>query len=86
MNYRALMRRKFLEQMYDKLSDEDKRLYVQMAMQDKDHREIMQALNSLSRKADKNHHSFALDLGANIAGNAVWDSVIWLGSRLLRRL
>ena len=84
MNYRAIMRRKLLEQMYDRMTDDEKRLYIQMTMQDRDHREIMQALNELSRKADKNHHSFALDLGANIAGNAAWDSLIWLGSKLLK--
>ena len=86
MNYRAMMRRKLLEQMYDRMTDDEKRLYIQMTMQDRDHREIMQALNELSRKADKNHHSFALDLGANLAGNAAWDSLIWLGSKLIKKL
>lgn len=84
MDYRALMRRKLLEQMYDRMTDEEKRLYVQMSMQNRDHREIMQALSELSKKADKNHHSFALDLGANIAGNAAWDSLLWIGSKLLK--
>ena len=86
MDYRAMMRRKLLEQMYDRMTDDEKRLYVQMTMQERDHREIMQALNELSRKADKNHHSFALDLGANLAGNAAWDSLIWLGSKLIKKL
>ena len=84
MNYRSMMRSKLLEQMYDRMTDDEKRLYIQMTMQDRDHREIMQALNELSRKADKNHHSFVLDLGANIAGNAAWDSLLWLGSKLLK--
>ena len=86
MDYRAMMRRKLLEQMYDRMTDDEKRLYIQMTMQDRDHREIMQALNELSRKADKNHHSFALDLGANLAGNAAWDSLLWLGSKLIKKL
>ena len=80
------MRRKLLEGIYDKMSDEEKRLYVQMTLQDKDHHEIMNALKELNSKADKNHHSFALDLGANLAGNAVWDALLWLGGRIIRRL
>ena len=53
--YRELMRRKLLEQMYDKMSDEEKRTFVQLTMQNKDHTEIMSALNDLRQKADSNH-------------------------------
>ena len=85
-NYRALMRRKLLEQIYDKMSDEEQRVFVQMTMQDKDHREIMSALNDLKQKADENHHSFISDFGANVAGNAVFDGAVWLLSKLVRKL
>ena len=86
MNYRAMMRRKLLESIYDKMSDEEKRLFVQMSIKDKDHNEIMSALQRIDKKADSNHHSFALDLAANVAGNGIWSSIIWLGSKLLKRL
>jgi len=86
MNYRALMRRKLFEEMYDRLSEDDKRLYIQMTMQDKDHKEIMQALRELESKADMNRHSFASDLLANISGNAIFDGLVWVGSKLLKKL
>ena len=84
--YRELMRRKLLEQMYDKMSDEEKRTFVQLTMQNKDHTEIISALNDLRQKADSNHHSFVSDFGANLAGNAVWDGLLWIGSKIFRRL
>lgn len=81
-----MMRQKLLESIYDKMTDEEKRLYVQMSIQDRDHAEIMRSLEDLKQKADANHHSFALDLGANLAGNAVWDSLLWLGTKLIKRI
>ena len=86
MGYRELMRRRLLEQMYDKMSDEEKRAFVQLTIQNKDHKEIMAALQELKQKADANHHAFTSDLLANVAGNGIWDGLIWLGSRLFRKL
>ena len=87
MNYRGLMRRKLLEQMYDKLSDEDKRLYVQLAIQDRDHREIMQALNNYGEQIHdlrKHQQTFLEDFASNVAGNALWSGITWMGSKLLK--
>lgn len=88
MNYRALMRRKFLESMYDKMSDEEKRLYVQMSIQDRDHQEIMQALQSQHEKLDaiSKKQNWAVDFGSDIAANFFTDGLIWLGSKLFRKL
>ena len=84
--YRAMMRRRLLERIYDRMSDEERRTFVQLTMQDKDHKEIMASLNELKQRAESNHHSFVSDFGANIAGNAAWDGLLWIGSKLLRRL
>ena len=72
--------------MYDRMSDEEKRLFIQLTMQDKDYREIMQALQELKQKADSNHHSFTSDLVANISGNAIFDGVVYLFSRLFKKI
>lgn len=90
MAYRELMRRKLLEQIYDKMSDEEKRLFVQLTMQDKDHREIMDALQrqqiQIGRVADKvEKQSFALDFGSDILANFTTAGLIWLASKLFRR-
>ena len=86
MGYRELMRRKLLEDIYDKMSDEEKRAFVQLTMQNKDHNEIMQALQGISKKVDEGKHSFKLDLLANIGGNFITDGLIFLGKSLFRKL
>lgn len=86
MDYLALARRKMLYDTLSKLSDEEKRFLLNAEMQDRNHKEVIGELSSLQKKADNNHHSFALDLGANLAGNAAWDTMLWIGSKLLKKL
>jgi hypothetical protein len=90
MAYRELMRRKLLEQIYDKMSDEEKRLFVQLTMQDKDHREIMDALQrqqiQIGRVADKvEKQSWFNSFGSDVAANFASAGFIWLASKLFRR-
>ena len=89
-DYRALMRRKLLEEMYDKLSEDEKRQFVMLTMQEKDHREIMEALNlqqdQIGRVARKiERQSWMTDYGSDVAANFLTDGLIWLGAKLLRR-
>jgi len=91
MGYRELMRKRLLEQMYDKMSDDEKRLFVQLTMQDRDHHEIMEALNSqrsqIGRIADKlDKQSWYVDFGSDVAANFFTDGLIWLGRKLFGRL
>ena len=86
MDCRGMMRKQLLEKIYSRMSDEETRTFVQLTLQDKDHREIMSALNELRQKADNNHHSWISDFGANIAGNAVFDGAVWLLSKFIKRL
>lgn len=81
---------KLLEQMYDNMSDEEKRTFVQLTMQNKSHDEIMQALNCQQEQigfvADKvKKQNWLTDFGSDIAANFLTDGLIYLGSRLLRR-
>ena len=83
----ALMRRKMLENIYDRMTDEEKKLFVQMAMQDKSHTEIMQALKDNTERLDrlqKTQQTFAQDFLSNVAGNAAYDGALWLLRRLAR--
>lgn len=82
--YNALMRRKLLESIYDKMDEEDKRVFVQMTMQDADYRDIMRALQSLSKQVEDGRQSWWADFGANIAGNTVTGGAAWLLSRILK--
>ena len=84
--YRELMRRKLLESIYDKMSPEEKRTFVQLTMQNKSHEEIMQAIQNLNKKVDANRHSWLSDFGANIAGNAAFDGAVWILGKLIGKL
>ena len=83
----TLMRRKMLEGIYDRMTDDEKRLFVQLSMQDKSHTEIMQALQQQQAQlADlrNRQQTFGQDFASNILGNAAWDGTLWLFRRLLR--
>ena len=89
MDYRGLMRRKMLADIYDKMSDDDKRTFVQLTMQDKDHKEIMDALQrqheQISRVANKvESQTWLSSFGSDIAANFTSDGIIYLISRLLK--
>lgn len=82
------MRRRLLEDIYDKMSEEERRTFIFMAMDDKGHDEIMSALQEqrqateeLSRKIGS--HPFATDLLANVTGNAITGGLLWIGKMLL---
>ena len=87
-NYREFMRRKLLEDIYDKLTPEEKLAYVQLTMQDKDHREIMDALSQqrADLEAIKKKQNWVTDFGSDVAANFLTDGLIWLGSKLFKRL
>lgn len=88
MGYRELMRRKLLEQIYEKMSDEEKRTFIQLTMQNKDHNEIMEALQRQQNQLDSigKKQNWYVDFGSDVAANFLTDGLIWLGSRLFRKL
>lgn len=85
----ALIRRKVLEDIYDRMTDEEKRLFIQMTMMNKNHQDIMAALQQQSKQIEELHRrqqTFTEDFASNIAGNALWSGVTWLFSKLRVKL
>ena len=83
----ALMRRKILEDIYDRMSDEEKRLFVQLTMQQKSADEIMSALHRQSTQLQDlkaGQQTFLEDFASNVAGNALWSGLTWLAAKLFR--
>ena len=81
------MRRKLLEQMYDRMTDEEKRLFIQMSLQDRDHREIMQALSEQKSQLDdvrREQRNWAKAYGSDLLANFTSAGVLWLGSKLFK--
>ena len=94
MNYAAaadvLMRRKLLEQMYDRMTDEEKRLFAMMTMQNKSNDDILRAiqqnqqhLQHLVEKADRDRWYTAF--GSDVAANVLTTSAFWLLGKLFAK-
>jgi hypothetical protein len=88
MDYNGLIRRKILEELYEKMSDDEKRLFVQLTMQNKTGDEILQALAQQKAQLERIEKSqnWVVDFGSDIAANLLTDSLIWLGGKLFRKL
>ena len=83
------MRRKLLERIYDRMTPDERRLFVQMTLQNRSHTEIIQALQQQQSQLSelrKHQQTFGEDFLSNIAGNAAWDGLVWLVTRLSRKL
>ena len=84
-----LARRQLLERIYDRMTDEERRLFVQMALQNRSTDEILQALQQQSAQmaqvADKvNRQSWLTDFGSDVSANFFTDGLILLARRLFR--
>lgn len=82
----TLLRRKYLEEIYDRMTDEDKRLFVQMTLQDKSKSEIMQALEQQRMQLDdiKKGQNWTRSFGSDLLANFTSAGVLWLGSKILK--
>jgi len=86
----ALMRRKLLEEMYDRMTDEEKRLFAMMTMQHKSSDEILRAiqqnqqhLQQLVEHADRDRWYTAF--GSDVAANVLTTSAFWLLGKLFAK-
>lgn len=86
--YREFMRRQLLERIYDKMTEEEKRTFVQLTMQNKSHTEIMEALNRQREQIDRieKKQNWLTDFGSDIAANFFTDGLIWLGRTIFKKL
>ena len=86
----ALMRRKMLEEIYGRMTDEEKRLFVMMTMQNRNNDEILPAiqhhqqhLEHLVEHADRDRWYTAF--GSDVAANVLTTSAFWLLGKLIAK-
>lgn len=79
----ALVRRKILEDIYNKMTDEEKRFFAMLSMQDRGNDEILrviqqnqQHLQHLVEHADRDQWYKAF--GSDVAANVLTTSAFWL--------
>jgi hypothetical protein len=85
----ALMRRRLLEDIYDRMTDDEKRLFVQLTLQQRSTEEIKKVLGQQSLQLEdirRHQQTFSQDFLSNILGNATWDVAVWLIGRLAKLL
>ena len=77
-----LARQKILE----KMTDEERFMYLMMTEQERSSRQIRDDLQEIQRGVERNKYSFKTDLFANISGNVITDTAIYLLSLLSKRI
>jgi hypothetical protein len=83
----ALMRQKLLEEIYDRMTDDEKRLFIQLTLQQRSADEIKKVLQEQSAQLQdlrRRQQTFSQDFLSNIIGNATWDGALWVINRLAR--
>ena len=85
----ALARRMLLERIYDKMTDEEKRLFALMTMQNKSNDEILQAIQTnqqhlqhLVEHADRD--KWLVAFGSDVAANVLTSSAFWLLGKIFK--
>lgn len=87
MDVDGYLRRQLLERIYNKMSDDEKRLFIQLTMQNKSHTEIMQALQQQSAQIQdlrKHQQTITEDFLSNVAGNFFYGGIVYLARRLFK--
>ena len=86
----AIARRMLLERIYDKMTDEEKRIFAMMTMENKSNGEILQAirqnqqhLEHLVEHADRDQWYKAF--GSDVAANVLTTSAFWLLGKLFAK-
>lgn len=83
----ALMRRRLLEDIYDRMTDDEKKLFVLMTMQQRSTDNILKALQQQSMQLQdlrSRQQTFGQDFLSNLAGNAAYDVLLWLARRVFK--
>ncbi len=88
MDVHELMRREMLGRMYDKMSEEEKRMLVLMTLEGRNHKEVMEELfkqNEKLAEIAKKEGGWATDFLSDVGANILTDSLIAIGRLLMGR-
>lgn len=85
---RSLQRCVLLEKMYERMTEDERRAFISLTLNEKGHKEIMSALESQQGVLDeiKRRQNWLTDFGSDVAANFLTDGLIWLGTRIFKRL
>ena len=86
----AIMRRRLLEEMYDRMTDEERRLFVRMAMEDRGSDEILEAIRANQQRLEHivdhiDRDRWYVSFGSDVAANVLTGAGAWLLGKLLAK-
>ena len=87
MSVGDIVRQRILKDILDKMTDEERRDYILLSSISQEKSEIMSMLAEQGQKIDiiSKKQSWLNDFSANIAANAAFETLIYLGSKILKR-
>lgn len=88
--YRELIRVKLLTDILNKMTDDEKQLYFQH-MANNSNKEMLQALKGQQSQLEYiskqvGGQSWLRDFASDVGANFLTDGIIWLGSRIIKKL
>lgn len=72
--------------MLQSMSDSERESYLLLKQKDERMVEIKKQLDAIQRQAERNKYSFSMDLLANVTGNVITDSAIYVLSQLFKHI
>ena len=90
MTDNGLARRQLLERIYDKMTDEERRTFALLSMQDRGADEILRAVRQNQRHLERivehiDRDKWWVAFSGDVAANFLTDGLAWLARRLFRR-
>jgi hypothetical protein len=85
--WRELARRKVLQDIWEKLSEEERRTLLLMEASRRDTEDILQAVSGLQGRIDKlaGSPSMPAYFGLDVAANLLTGGLAWLAGRLMKK-
>ena len=86
----ALVRRKMLEDIYNKMTDEEKRLFAMLSLQNNSNDDILRAIRKNQQHLEHlvehtNRDQWYKAFGSDVAANVLTTSAFWLLSKLFNK-
>ena len=86
----ALMRRKMLDGIYDKMTEEEKRLFAMLSMQNRSSDEILRAIQQNQQHLERlvehvDQDQWYKSFGADVAANVLTQSAFWILNKLFAK-
>ena len=88
MTANEIVRKRIIDGILERMTDQEMRDYLILSTISREHDEVMNAINEQGKQIDiiSRKNSWLYDFSANISANAVFNTLLYLGSRLIQNI